>query len=115
MTVDVRRGKNEFKVDATDPDTGKHAEEPVMIVITVPFREIEAPALTINQPADGTTFENGAIPVDGTATNATEVSISAAYEGPVAGAPQTGPGASGTPSGPPSPSPITVSVADDGT
>src|SRR3954447_12693242 len=117
MTVDVRRGKNEFKVDATDPDTGKHAEEPVMIVITVPFREIEAPALTVNQPADGTTFENGAIPVEGTATNATEVSITAAYEGPVAGAPAASPRASGAPapSGPPTPGPMTVSVADDGT
>jgi cytoskeletal protein RodZ len=70
MPVDVRRGRNEFKVDATDPDTGKHAEDPVMIVITVPFREIEAPTLSVDQPADGTTFENGAIPVSGAASNA---------------------------------------------
>ena len=86
MPVDVRRGRNEFKVDATDPDTGKHAEEPVMIVITVPFREIEAPTLTVDQPADGTTFENGAIPVAGTASNAKQVTITATYDGPVAGA-----------------------------
>jgi len=114
MTVDVRRGKNEFKIDATDPDTGKHAEEPVMVVLSVPFTPTEAPTLSINQPADGTTFENGAIAVEGTA-NTTEVSISAAYEGPVAGAPTASPGPSRGPSAPPAPAPITVPVADDGT
>ena len=35
--------------------------------------EIEAPTLTVDQPADGATFENGAIPVQGTTTNATSV------------------------------------------
>src|SRR2546428_9333529 len=100
MTVDVVRGKNEFKVDATDPDTGKHADAPVMIVITVPFREVEAPSLAVNQPPEGVTFENGAIPVEGTAVNATQVSVSAAYEGPAAGAP-AGPAPSSAPSGPP--------------
>ncbi|HEV7809830.1 MAG TPA: RodZ domain-containing protein [Candidatus Limnocylindrales bacterium] len=114
LPVDVRRGKNEFKIDATDPETGKHAESPVMIVITVPFREIEAPALTVNQPADGTTFENGAIPVQGTATNATQVAITAAYEGPVPGGPAASPGTGPKPSGPPPPPAITVTVADDG-
>src|SRR6478736_582985 len=97
MPVDVRRGRNEFKVDATDPDTGKHAEDPVMIVITVPFREIEAPTFSVDQPADGTTFENGAIPVSGTASNAKEVTITAAYDGPVAGAPAPAPKSSGAP------------------
>ena len=111
QTVDLRRGKNEFKVDATDPDTGKHADQPAMIVITVPFQEIEAPQLTIDQPAEGTTVENGAIRVQGTATNANSVSIAATFEGPVAGAPATDPKASS----PPGPPPITVTVADDGT
>ncbi len=112
QTVDLRRGKNEFKIDATDPETGKHAEQPLMVVITVPFREIEAPTLTVDQPADGTTFENGAIPVRGTATNATSVTIAATYVGSVTGAPApSGP----PPSGPPGPAPITVTVADDGT
>jgi cytoskeleton protein RodZ len=113
MTVDVRRGKNEFKVDATDPDTGKHAEEPVMLVITVPFQRAEAPTLAVSSPADGQTFQNGAIRVEGTATNATTVSISAVYKGPVAGAP-TGRAAS---SAPPvsAPAPVSVPVADDGT
>ena len=115
MSVDVRRGKNDFKIDATDPDTGKHAEEPKMVVLTVPFREIEAPTLTVDQPADGTTYENGAIPVQGTAANATEVTITAAYDGLATGAPAaSAPPPSGAP-GPPGPAPITVPVGDDGT
>ena len=115
MTVDVRRGRNEFKIDATDPETGKHAETASTVVITVPFREIEAPSLTVNQPAEGTTFENGAIPVQGTAANATEVTITATYEGPATGAPAASAAPSKAPSSPPSPAPITVPVADDGT
>jgi len=111
QTVDLRRGKNEFKVDATDPDTGKHADQPAMVVIVVPSRAIEAPTLTVDQPADGTTFENGAIPVQGTATNATSVSIAATYEGAVPGTP-AGKAAS---SARPAVAPITVNVADDGT
>ncbi len=115
MPVDVRRGKNEFKIDAIDPDTGKHAESPVQIVITVPFQEIQAPSLTVDQPAEGTTFENGAIPVQGTAQNANQVTITAAYDGPVAGAPAAGTKSSAPPAGPPAPAPITIKVADDGT
>ena len=124
MAVDVVRGKNEFKIDATDPDTGKHAEQPVMIVITVPFRELEAPNLTFDQPADNTTVENGAIRVQGTASNATQVSITATYEGPAAGAPGSGAGTSPSkapsgpsvpPSGPPAPQPMTLTVTDNGT
>jgi cytoskeletal protein RodZ len=111
QTVDLRRGKNEFKIDATDPDTGKHAEAAAMVVIVVPSRAIEVPILTVDQPADGLTFENGAIPVEGTATNATTVTIAASYDGPVVGVPV----ASATPSSPPGPAPITVTVADDGT
>ena len=113
MPVDVRRGRYEFKVDATDPDTGKHAEDPVMIVITVPFREIEAPTFSVDQPADGTTFENGAIPVSGTASNAKEITITAAYDGPVAGAPAS-PKSSGAPAKPAAPAAITIPVGDDG-
>ena len=109
--VDLRRGKNEFRIDATDPETGRHADQAAMIVIVVPSRAIEAPTLTLDQPADGTTFENGAIPVQGTAVNATSVSIAATFEGPVTGAPVASPAASS----PPGPAPITVNVADDGT
>lgn len=115
LTVDLRRGRNEFKVDATDPDTGKRAEQAAQIVITVPFREIEAPGLTVDQPAENTTFENGAIPVQGTATNATSVQVAATYDGPVSGAPSPSGGPSAAPSSTPGPAPITVPVGDDGT
>jgi cytoskeletal protein RodZ len=112
LTVDVRRGKNEFKIDATDPDTGKHTEQPIMIVITVPFQNIEAPILTIDAPADGTTFENGAIAVQGTAANATTVTIAAKFDGPVGGAPASNAAPRPAVSGP---APINIPVADDGT
>ena len=133
LPVDLRRGRNEYEIDAVDPDTGKHAESPVQIIIMVPFQEIEAPALTLDEPADGTTFENGAIRVAGTAQNATKVTISATWEGPANGAPATpapapsarpsaSPAASARPSaspaapaGPAPPPAITVPVADDGT
>ena len=65
LQVDLRRGENQFRITATDPATGKVAEAPVERVITVPFRVIEAPTLTVDQPADGATYENGAIPDPG--------------------------------------------------
>jgi hypothetical protein len=112
IEVDLRRGKNQLKVDALDPDTGKHAEEPSEIVITVPlpFADIETPRLTVDQPADGATFENGAIPVQGTTTNATSVTVAATFEGPAAGAPAS------TGASPAPPAPVSVPVdGDDGT
>jgi cytoskeletal protein RodZ len=121
LTVDLRRGANEYKIDATDPDTGKKAEQAAMIVITVPISEIQAPTLTIDQPTDQTTFENGAIPVQGTAVNATSVTVTATFDGPVAGAPgPSAPPASANPSaappgGGPGPAPIVLPVASDGT
>ncbi len=114
LPVDLRRGRNEFQIDATDPDTGKHAEQPIQIVITVPMSTIEAPTLTVDDPADGTTFENGAVRVSGTAQNAKQVVISAAWEGSAQGAPAGSPTPSGAASGPPPPAPVTVTVADDG-
>jgi cytoskeletal protein RodZ len=120
MTVDVVRGRNEFKIDATDPDTGKHAEQPITILIQVPFKQLEAPALTVDQPGDGTTVENGAIRVQGTAQNATQVQITTTWEGPATSGsgpgPSTKPGSSNAPSSPaPAPAPMTLHVADDGT
>ena len=87
------------------------SEETAQIVITVPFADIEVPTLTVDQPVDGSTVENGAIPVQGTTTNATSVSVTASYDGPPDGAPAAAPGA--TP--PPAPTPVTVPVAEDGT
>ncbi|MFL5686956.1 MAG: helix-turn-helix domain-containing protein [Chloroflexota bacterium] len=109
LKVDLRRGENQFRITATDPATGKQAEAPVERVITVPFRVIEAPTLTVDQPADGATYENGAIPIQGRTTNAGTVVVTAAYEGPAS----TG-GKGPTPPPPAKPAPVTVKVDEDG-
>ncbi len=106
--VELRRGRNQFSISATDPDTGKtSAETPV--VITVPFSEVLAPGLTVDQPADGATFENGGIPVQGSATNAKTVTVGAAFSAPT---PSSGTKPAPTPA---PPAPQTVDVAADGT
>jgi hypothetical protein len=111
-SVDLRRGRNQFEVTAIDPDTGKKSEGAVSLFITVPFLVIEAPTLSIDQPAEGATFQNGAIPVQGRTTNAASVVVSAAYSGPAE--PATGAGTA-TPAPPAVPGPITVPVSEDGT
>lgn len=108
LKVDLRRGENQFRITATDPATGKEAETPVERVISVPFRVIEAPTLTVDQPADGATYENGAIPIQGRTTNAGKVVVTAAYTGPVS----TSKPAPAPPKGPP---PVTVEVDENGT
>jgi cytoskeletal protein RodZ len=108
--VELRRGRNQFDVTATDPDTGKTTPTPSRVYITVPFSGDTAPALILESPADGATFENGAIPVTGTASNAVSVTVSAAYLGPAAGAPAGG----GDATVPPAPKPATVEVSGDG-
>ncbi len=110
LKVDLRRGENQFRITATDPATGKQAEAPVERVITVPFRVIEAPTLTVDQPADGATYENGAIPIQGRTTNAGTVVVTAEYSGPAT----TG-GKGPTPPPPAKPAPVTVKVDEDGT
>jgi hypothetical protein len=107
--VDLRRGRNQFDVSAVDPDTGKRSEETVHLFITVPFLVIEAPTLTVDQPAEGASFENGAIPVAGHVTNATSVVVTARYLG------SSAPPGGATPPPPPTPAPVTAPVADDGT
>ncbi len=106
--IDVRRGENRFVISATDPNTGKEAEAPVEIVITVPFAQVAAPTLELTSPEEGLSVENGAIPVRGSTTDATSVSVSAIYTGPAPGQ-----------VAPPSPTPAaipaaTVTLADDG-
>ncbi|HEY3334259.1 MAG TPA: helix-turn-helix domain-containing protein [Candidatus Limnocylindrales bacterium] len=85
--VPLRRGRNEFTITALDPETGKQSETTAKVFITVPFLVIEAPTLAIDSPADGARFENGAIPVKGTTTNARSVAVTAVYTGPVEGQP----------------------------
>lgn len=82
VDVELRRGQNQFDINAIDPETGKATETPRLIVINVPYLVIQAPTLTVTQPQDGTTFENGAIPVEGQTSNATAVVVTALYLGP---------------------------------
>ncbi|HYH92806.1 MAG TPA: helix-turn-helix domain-containing protein [Candidatus Saccharimonadales bacterium] len=109
-TVELRRGRNQFDVTAVDPETGKRSEGQVALFITVPFLAIETPTLSVDQPAEGATYENGAIPVQGRATNATKVVVSATYSGP-ATPPAEG---AASPVPPALPAPVTVPVAEDG-
>jgi len=110
--VDLRRGRNQFDVSAIDPDTGKRSEETVRLFITVPFLNIETPTLTVDQPSEGASFANGAIPVAGRATNATSVVVSGTYVGS-SGPPSVA--GEATPVPPPVPASVTVPVAEDGT
>jgi len=123
--VDLRRGRNQFDITATDPETGKQAEQPRRVVITVPFSVVQAPTLIVDQPSDGITVENGAIPVQGKTTNATTVTVSASYLGPAA-PPVARPVPSGsgalpsgapvaTPKPPAAPTAQTLPVGEDGT
>jgi cytoskeletal protein RodZ len=108
--VELVRGRNQFDVTATDSDTGKTSPAPATVYITVPYGAAAAPVVTLDSPADGATFENGAVPVTGVAKGAETVTVSAAYLGPPAGAPASA--KSATP--PPAPKPVKVDVAGDG-
>ena len=111
--VDLRRGRNQFDVSVARPgDRQALRGDVVSVFITVPFLEIEAPTLAVEQPSDGASFENGAIPVAGTATNAASVVVSATYVGPSGPAPG---GGKATPAPPPAPPSVTATVAEDGT
>ena len=115
VQVDLRRGQNRFQITARNPETGKAAETPREVVITVPFLEFQAPTLAITNPVEGTSYGNGAIAVEGTTTNAKTVTVTAAFLG-TAGGPA--PAASGAPTatrGPGARPGTTVEVADDGT
>jgi len=115
--VQLRRGRNEFDVSAVDPQTGKTSENTVKLFITVPVTVLEAPQLTLTSPADGAQFSNGAIPVNGTTTNAAKVTVSA-NRATAGAAPTTRPAASSapapTPAGSPDVGPVSVDVASDG-
>lgn len=109
--VGLIRGKNQFEIAALDPATQKTSDETRHVIIHVPFLVVEAPTLTVDQPAEGATFENGAIPVQGRTTNSREVVVSATYLGP--------PGSTGAPeAGAPAPAvprPVSATVGEDGT
>jgi cytoskeletal protein RodZ len=135
--VELRRGRNEFDVSAVDPDTGKTSESTVKVFITVPVTVLEAPQLTLDSPAEGAQFSNGAIPVSGSTTNAAKVTVSANLVSPAGSSPapsakpaasptsspapsgspasSAAPGASAAPTTPPDVGPVAVDVASDGT
>ena len=118
--VDLRRGQNQFEVSAESPETGKQAETPRQVVITVPVLVIQAPTLTVTQPVDGATYGNGAIAIEGTTSNAETVSVTATFLGSGSGTDGTPAPTAPPPSGPagtPAPTQApdaTVKVADDG-
>ena len=112
QVVPLRRGRNDFTVSATDPDTEKNSDKQVQIIINVPYSVVQAPDLTIDSPAEGASFQNGAIPVSGTAKNASQVVVSATYAG--ASGSSTG-GKPAKPSATPRPpAQVTVPVGGDG-
>ncbi len=108
--VELRRGRNQFDITAIDPETGKPAETPARLFITVPFLVIEAPTLNVDSPAEGAQFENGAIPVKGTTTNARTVSVSALFLGSADGQPAASTHPSPSPTGSPSASPSAPTI-----
>jgi Helix-turn-helix domain/Glucodextranase, domain B len=113
--VDLRRGQNRFDIDALNVETGKSSEAPRTVVITVPFLVFQAPTLVVTQPVEGTTYGNGAIAIEGTTTNATTVTVQAAFMGSDVAA--SGPPPAATPGASPGPTPspgTTVDVAADG-
>ncbi len=126
VDVDLRRGRNQFDITAMDPETGKQAEQPARVFITVPFSVVQAPTLIVDQPSDGITVENGAIPVQGKTTNATTVTVSASYLGPATPPVVVRPSPSGsgapssaapvaTPRPPAAPAAQTLPIGEDGT
>ena len=104
QVVPLKKGRNDFTILATDPETGKDSEA-VKLIVTVPVAAgPEAPTMTVSSPNDGTSFTNGAIPVQGTTTGR-QVVVSAAYVGP---APDTGSKADDQPPAEPEPQEIAV-------
>ncbi len=124
VDVELRRGRNQFDIDALDPETGKTADTTARVFITVPFLVSESPTLTVDSPAEGAQFENGSIPIKGSTTNASSVSVSAVMTASADGTPtatatptpaaSASPGASQAPAGP-TVGPTTADVAADGT
>jgi cytoskeletal protein RodZ len=118
QVVPLRRGRNDFKISATDPDTGKNSEETLAYIVNVPISAVLAPTLQMDSPADGASFQNGAIPIAGKTTNATQVVVSASYlgsAGPAAPTPKPGKTPPPTAKPPTVPAPITLPVGPDGT
>ncbi|HEX5467362.1 MAG TPA: RodZ domain-containing protein [Candidatus Limnocylindrales bacterium] len=97
QVVQLAKGRNQFTITATDPATGK-VSPPSDLIITVPLPTPgpESPTLTVTSPTDGTSFQNGAIPIQGM-TTATTITVSATYAGPEGAAASASPAPTTTP------------------
>jgi cytoskeletal protein RodZ len=117
QVVPLAKGRNQFTITATDPTTLKPST-PTDLIITVPLPTPgpESPTLAVTSPTDGTSFQNGAIPITGT-TTATTITVSAVYAGPSATsatpAPTSGPSSAPAPT-PHPPAAKEIKVASDG-
>ncbi|HLY15114.1 MAG TPA: helix-turn-helix domain-containing protein, partial [Candidatus Limnocylindrales bacterium] len=65
--VELRRGRNQFSVTATDPETGKQSDTPYALVINVPITAAVTPTLSLDQPAEGAKLDTSAVVVHGSA------------------------------------------------
>jgi cytoskeletal protein RodZ len=109
QVVNLNKGRNDFTISATDPASAK-VSLPVTITVNVPMPVGPgAPTLALSSPNDGTSFTNGAIPVQGT-TNAKGITVSGSYVGPL----QATSGRA-TPVAPPMPASKQITVRPDGT
>jgi glucodextranase-like protein len=109
QVVNLNKGRNDFTISAVDPASAKQSL-PVTITVNVPMPVGPgAPTLALSSPNDGTSFTNGAIPVQGT-TNAKSITVSGSYVGPLQAT--TG---RATPVSPPMPASKQISVRPDGT
>jgi cytoskeletal protein RodZ len=103
LVVQLKKGRNDFTITATDPAT-QRGSTPVHLIVTVPIPVgQEAPTLAVTSPTDATSFTNGAIPIAGS-TNAQQIVVSATYQGPVGATPTPTP----RPPDPPNALPIAV-------
>jgi hypothetical protein len=57
QVVPLKKGRNDFTILATDPETGKDSEA-VKLIVTVPVAAgPEAPTLSVSSPNDGTSHQ----------------------------------------------------------
>lgn len=118
QVVPLAKGRNQFSIVATDPATAKLSPSTDLIItVPLPSPGPESPTLTVTSPTDGTSFQNGAIPIQGT-TTATTITVSATYAGPVSATsspPAASPRSSAKPAATPKPpASKRITVGSDG-
>jgi cytoskeletal protein RodZ len=109
-SVPLNKGRNDFTISAVDPSSAKQSLQ-VSVTVNVPIPVgPEAPTLALSSPNEGTSFTNGAIPVQGT-TNAKKVTVSATYAGAL---PASGSRPRSSPAAPRNPAAKDIRVREDG-